>query len=802
MIQLACADYGEFLGRKLPVDLPTGIPHPPEMPSFLKDFQAHVVPWALRRGRAALFEDTGLGKSIQEIVWAHFASVRTGKPSLIFTPLAVAEQFVREGERFGFSVEHVRQQSDVWGFGVNVTNYERLHLFDASAFGAVAVDESSILANLDGKTRRLLNEFAAEIPFRLAASATPAPNDLVEIVNHAEFLGVMKEKEIKALFFTQDGNSSNKWRLKGHARRDFWRWVASWAVALRLPSDLGFSDEGYILPPLRLHEHVVRSRPAEGDLFVFEAQTLTERRDARRESIEERVALAVSLVEAEPDEAWLIWCDLNAESEALTAAIPGAVEVKGSDSEAHKEWALNAFATGEIKRLVTKPSIAGMGMNWQNSARAIFVGLSDSWRALYHGIRRQLRFGQTREVHAHLISSEAEGSVVANVRRKDKEHRHMMDQLVSAMAEFSAVGAPHRRETMEYRRDVQRGDGWDAYLGDSVEWLADREEFPDNGVGLWIFSPPFPGMYAYTNSPNDMGNVRDMGELVEHFRYLVPDLLRSTMPGRSCAIHLTQGVAFKGKDGYCGLHDFRGEVIRVMKEAGWIHYGEVVIDKNPQVKAVRTKDASLQFKSLANDSSRMRMALADYLIQFRKPGENPFPIRAGVSEKYGNPDGWITNEEWIRWARPVWYASDWMPEKSVVVVEHEDGTFSVEYANTAVLPGHDCGPHGHMPAHYAEGIRETDTLNVRQARETDDERHLAPLQLGVVERAVKLWTNPGEIVATPFGGIGTEGFVARNLGRRTKLVELKESYWLSLIQNVSRAGASSGNYSLLDPVDV
>lgn len=288
-------------------------------------------------------------------------------------------------------------------------------------------------------------------------------------------------------------------------------------------------------------------------------------------------------------------------------------------------------------------------------------------------------------------------------------------------------------------------DDYAIYHGDSVEVI---KGIPDNSVGLSVFSPPFPGMYTYSNSPRDIGNCANIEELIEHFSFLMPDLLRITKPGRSCAVHLTQQVAFKGADGFMGLRDFRGKVIEKMQQSGWIYYGEVLIDKNPQVKAIRTKDSGLQFKSLATDSARMHMALGDYILQFKKPGDNADPIRAGISEKYKNMGGWITAEEWIEWAAPVWY-----------------GEFR--------------GIKG--------GIRETDVLNVAQARETDDERHLCPLQLGVIERCVKLWSAPGETVFTPFLGIGSELYQSLLLNRKGIGIELKRSYFESAARNLKAA---------------
>jgi len=292
---------------------------------------------------------------------------------------------------------------------------------------------------------------------------------------------------------------------------------------------------------------------------------------------------------------------------------------------------------------------------------------------------------------------------------------------------------------------IREGDGWTMMLGDCVERIAEVET---ESVGLSVFSPPFPGMYVYSDSTRDMGNARSIEELIAHYRFLIPGLLRVTMPGRSCCVHLCQSIRVKYLDGYSGLKDFRGAVIAAMEEGGWVYYGEVAIDKDPQVKAIRTKDQGLLFKTLARDSSRMHMALADYLIQFRKPGENPEPIRAGVSERYGNPNGWITNEEWIEWAAPVWYRAT---------------------------------------EHYPGGIRETDVLNVAVAREQKDERHIAPLQLGVSERAARLWANPGDLVFSPFAGIGSEGVSAVRHGRRFIGIELKPSYFETACRNLDAA---------------
>ena len=438
-------DYGAFLAGKRERVEPVGFGVPDaRISSRLFDWQAKIVQWALRRGRAALFEDCGLGKTAQQIEWARHVSEHTGRPVLILAPLAVADQTVREGVKFGIRVTKCATGADVQE-GVNVTNYEKLAKFNTGTFAGIVLDESSILKAYDGKTRKAITDFAKDIPFRLCCTATPAPNDFVELCNHAEFLDVMSGKEILALFFRQDGNSTHAWRLKGHARRSFWMWMAEWSIAIRRPSDIGFSDDGYILPRLYMHEESVTNEIHEGFLFAMEAKTLQERRQSRRDTLETRVARAAELANKSSDQ-WLIWCDLNDESAALAKAIPDSVEVKGADSADFKEKALNDFATGNLRVLVSKPSIAGFGMNFQTCCHVVFVGLSDSYESFYQAIRRCWRFGQTRPVDCYVICSDSDGAVVENIKRKEQQSSAMFEEIVKAMRGLGDIGALKRNE--------------------------------------------------------------------------------------------------------------------------------------------------------------------------------------------------------------------------------------------------------------------------------------------------------------------------------------------------------------------
>jgi hypothetical protein len=445
--------YDDFIASKRREFGSYGIDNPEPVNPLLFDFQKDVTRWSLVKGRAACWLDTGLGKSWVALQWADQVTRHTGKPVLIMTPLAVSQQFVREGSKLGLDVTVCQSQDDVRP-GINVINYERLHLIDADAFGGVVLDESSILKSSDGKTRTKLIEMFARTPFRLACSATPAPNDHTEIGSHAEFLGVCSRTEMLSTFFVHDGGSTQDWRLKGHARDDFWRWVSSWAVNIRKPSDVGYSDDGYALPPLRMHDVIVQGdiemAQRSGFLFDYQAKTLIEQRAARKASIPERVTACAALVNGN-DSAWLIWCDLNDESRELAKAIPGAVEVTGSMTTDEKERRIMSFIDGGARVLVTKPSICGAGLNMQRCHKTAFVGLSHSWEAWYQAIRRVYRFGQVEPVDCYMITSSIEGAVVDSLRRKQADADAMNAGMVEHMREAMQRNLKATmRETIKY----------------------------------------------------------------------------------------------------------------------------------------------------------------------------------------------------------------------------------------------------------------------------------------------------------------------------------------------------------------
>jgi superfamily II DNA or RNA helicase len=724
-------EYAEFLDSKRIVTRPSGVAVPSGgIHPMLFPFQRDIVRWALRLGKACIFADCGLGKTLMQLEWAR----HIGGKSLILTPLAVAAQTAREAEKIGIKAQVCRSHHDMID-GINIANYERLHKFDPGEFKSIVLDESSILKSFDGKTRNQIIQSFGNTPYRLACTATPAPNDHMELGNHAEFLGVMSRTEMLSMFFVHDGGDTSKWRIKGHAEGKFWEWVASWACVLRRPSDLGYDDNGFILPELTIHETIVQSgKASEGMLFAMPAETLQERRGARRASMAARVEEAARIANG-TDRPVLLWCDLNDESAALTKAIPDATEIRGADSPEHKESAMAGFSDGNIRVLVTKPSIAGFGMNWQHCADMVFVGLSDSYEAFYQAVRRCWRFGQENPVNVHTIIGSQESNVLQNVKRKEADLEKMQEGMVEHTHKIieTHLKSTERAES-NYETRTETGDGWEMRLGDCVE---EMRTIPADSIHYSLFSPPFASLYTYSDSERDMGNCREHSEFYEHFKFLAGELYRATMPGRLLSFHCMNLPASKTRDGYIGIHDFRGEMIRIFLDAGWIYHSEVCIWKDPVTAMQRTKALGLLYKQIKKDSTMSRQGIADYLVTMRKRGENPERVTK-------TPDDFSCSL-WQRYASPVWM-----------------------------------------------DINPSRTLQKTSAREEKDERHICPLQLDVIDRAIQLWTNPGDLILSPFAGIGSEGHQALIHGRRFLGIELKESYFKQAVANLTAASSTQG----------
>ena len=730
------SDYLEFIAGK---DRSTIFNRIPEewMPDAAFDYQKTIIRWALRKGRACIFAGTGLGKTLMELAWAENVQRFSKWRVLVLAPLAVSDQIVAEGERFGVKVKKIRTESDIDGPGVYVTNYAKLHMVKGHEWCGIVLDESSIIKHHDGATKAELIEFADGIEYRLASTATPAPNDWMELASRAEFLGVCSRAEMLSTYFVHDGGETQKWRLKGHAVTPFWKWVCSWGALLQSPEDIGFDGSRHKLPELRQHLASITSNSLlPGELFVVEAATLQERLAAKRKTVDERVAETARVVASHPDEVWVVWCHLNSESDALAESIPGSVELRGDQDEATKERILREFAEGKIRVLIGKPSMCGFGLNWQHCSKMIFVGLNDSWEQIYQAIRRCWRFGQKRPVDVWFVAADIEGNVVANIERKDKQAKEMADRMIAETSVFVTDELKDGRNIqVEYKREVKTGQGWEMRLGDCVDETAGMA---DGSIDFSIYSPPFASLYTYSASPRDMGNTRSDEEFFEQYRFLVRNLYRVTKPGRLTAFHCMLLPSSKTHHGEIGLRDFRGELIRIHNEEGWIYHSEVCIWKDPVTAMQRTKAIGLLWKQLKKDSTISRQGIPDYLVVCRKPGVNTSPV-SHTPEEF--PVG-----EWQKIASPVWM-----------------------------------------------DINPSDTLQKTSAREEEDERHICPLQLEVIRRALRMWSNEGDTVLSPFGGIGSEGHVSLQMGRKFIGCELKESYWKQACANLAAARSNTAS---------
>lgn len=615
------------------------------------------------------------------------------------------------------------------------------------------VHNSSILKSYTGIFRNTIIESFKNTNYKLACTATPAPNDYMELGNHSEFLNVMSRQEMLSMFFVHDGGEVQKWRLKGHAEDDYWKWLCSWAVTLRKPADLGYDDKKFKLPKLNIHKKTTATSKQDGYLFPMAARTLQERVQARRETTEARVLKTAELIN-ESDESWLVWCNLNKESEQLKNKINDAVQISGSDSVEAKEKAMLDFVSGKIKKLITKPSIAGFGMNFQHCHNVAFVGLSDSYEQFYQAVRRCWRFGQKQEVNCHIITADIEGEVVKNIERKERDAQKMAKNMVKHMQVQNIENLHNtQHQEKEYKPDEKKSTHWEMHLGDCVQECA---KLKTNSIDYSVFSPPFASLYTYSDSDRDMGNCKNTNEFFEHFRYLVKDLFRVLRPGRVLSFHCMNLPTSKVRNGYIGLVDFRGQLIKLFQECGFIFVSEVCIWKNPVVAMQRTKSKGLLHKQVVKDSVDSRQGIPDYLVTMKKPGENENPVVGELDHFSGDMStfqstGRLSIDIWERYASPVWM-----------------------------------------------DINPSNTLQRISVREHKDERHIVPLQLEVIHRALQLWTNENDLVLSPFAGIGSEGYEAIKMNRRFIGIELKKSYYEQACKNLHEATIESKTNMLID----
>jgi hypothetical protein len=708
--------YQEFLESKQKTHVVSGFEiAESDLNKNLFTFQRFIVKRAIKHGKYAIFADCGLGKTLMQLEWANQVSKFTGKRVLILAPLVVVEQTKREAVKFGIDIDLI-----------DADNYEQLDNIDSSIYAGVVLDESSILKNFEGATKQLILDKFSSTPYKLACTATPSPNDPMELGNHSEFLDVMSRNQMLAMYFVHDGGETAKWRLKGHAVKSFYQFIGTWAIMLNKPQDIGFEMDGYALPKLNLiEEKIITPQRDNGQLFNDVAISATNFNQELRNTKNERLNKVVEIVNSKPNENFIIWVKQNEEGEMLRKLLPDSIEVKGSDSNEWKRDKLLGFANNEFKVLITKTKIASFGMNFQNCQNQIFASLDFSFEGLYQAIRRSYRFGQDKEVNIYLITTDTMTNVIQSINQKQKQFelmQHEMEEAVNVNLKGGNLTAG------EFDTESESNEYYSIKRGDSCQLI---KELESESIGLSVFSPPFAELYTYSSHVEDMGNSKDYNEFLTQFGFLIKELHRVMISGRNVCVHCMDLPIQKGKEGFIGLRDFSGMILRAFEEAGFIYASRVTIWKDPVVEMQRTKALGLLHKQVKKDSTMSRVGIPDYVMIFRKDGERTQPVT--------NTN--IPVDLWQKIASPVW--------------------MDIDYGNT--LQG------------------------FRNARDEKDEKHICPLQLDTIERLILLYSNKGDTVFTPFMGIGSEVYQAVKMERKGVGFELKESYFELAKKNISSA---------------
>lgn len=705
--------YEQFLESKVKAHTLSGFDiDESELNKSMFPFQKFICKRALKAGKYAVFADCGLGKTLIQLEWAHQVNKKTDKPVLILAPLAVSGQTINEGKKFHIDV----CRYDGSNSPIQISNYEQLENIDTTLFSGIVLDESSILKNFEGATKKLILDLFKMTPYKLACTATPSPNDPMELGNHSEFLDVMSRNEMLAMYFVHDGGETAKWRLKGHAIKLFYQFIGSWAIMLNNPADIGFPMAGFDLPKLNLIERqIVTPKRNNGALFNDVSISATNFNSELRQTKELRLDKVVQLVNTRPDENFIIWIKQNEEGETLKKLLPDAIEVKGSDTQEYKEKHLLGFAENKFRILISKSKIAQFGLNYQNCRNQIFASLDFSFESLYQSIRRSYRFGQKNEVNIYLVTTDTMLNVKQSIDTKQKQFKIMQDEMSKAVNE-NLKGT--QMVAGDYDIEAEENEFYKIKRGDCVQLI---QELDNESVGLSVFSPPFADLYTYSSHVEDMGNSKDYKEFLIQFGFLIKELHRVMISGRNVCVHCMDLPIQKGREGFIGLRDFSGMILRAFEDAGFIYASRVTIWKDPVVEMQRTKALGLLHKQIKKDSTMSRVGIPDYVLIFRKDGERTNPVK--------NTD--IPVDLWQKYASPVW--------------------MDIDYGDT--LQGY------------------------RNGRDENDEKHIAPLQLQTIERLIHLYSNKRDVVYTPFMGIGSEVWQAVKMGRFGIGNELKESYF-------------------------
>jgi len=638
------------------------------------------------------------------------------------------------------------------------TNYEQINNLDISTFSGIVLDESSIMKNEMGKYRNLITEIFSNTPYKLCCTATPSPNDPMELGTHAEFLDVMNYNEMLAMYFVHDGSDTAKWRLKGHAIEKFYEFVSTWSIMLNKPSDIGFKNKGFELPELILNDLIIETPVPEGLLFGGLAVNATDYNRSLRQTQDLRIKEIVKLIDNlfnKENPQVIIWCHQNNESDAIYRLLKDKCNcrnVKGSDSPESKESNLLGFAHNQFNILITKPRIAQFGLNYQNCHYQIFASVDFSFESTYQAIRRSWRFMQKDKVKVWLISTDRMINISKIQKDKHNQFKKMQTEMTKAVNKNLSGKLT---STVNSSEDIKTDNYW-LMKGDCVKRI---KEIKDNSIDMIIFSPPFADLYTYSNYIEDMGNVSDYQEFITHFKYLSVELKRVIQPGRIVAIHCMDLPTIKSKEGYIGIRRFSSIIGDIFEELDLFLHSEYTIWKDPLIAAVRTKTIGLAHRQVTKDMSMIRAGLPDKVLCFKTKEKNIKPIQLND----------------IRFTHYIpMHEYDTFPKSSKGFNE------SCGYDPESKYSRDEQYSH-HVWQRYASpiwmDIDQTKVLQYTPARDKGDEKHICPLQLQVIERLILLYSNEGETIFSPFGGIGSEGYQAIKMGRKSISIELKDSYF-------------------------
>lgn len=705
----------------------------------LYDFQKHCVKRAVKAGRFAIFGGTGVGKTAMQVVWADIIAKKTNKPVLILAPLAVSLQTIQEAKIFDVDI----RKFDNSDFPIQIANYEQIeNNIDCDKYIGVVLDESSILKNFTGAIKRLLIDRFLQTQYKLCCSATPSPNNLNEIGNQSEFLNILDAQDMRSKWFVRD-EGMNNYRLKGHAKKDFYGWIASWSIMFENPKDIGFEKDGVLfqLPNLNVIEQNISLSVKEnsGLLFNLGSVDATSYNAKLRESMPERLDKVIDICKNTKGQI-LIWVKQNIEGEYLLKNLPNEDirEVKGNDKIEDKEKNLLGFANNEYRILITKAKIAQFGMNFQNCHTQIFTTLDFSFESFYQQVRRSYRFGQKEDVNVYIITIDTMNNIKDIIHQKEKQFKEMQTEINSNVNNRS-YGLINEYEFKEHKTN----DIW-LMKGDSCVEI-DRIE--DESLDLIIYSPPFSSLFTYSNYIQDMGNNENHAEFFKQYGFLLEKMYSKLKNGRLMCVHTKDLGVYKNSSGYTGINDFTGDHCRSVLEKGFKLHSKITIWTDPVLEMQRTKTQRLLYKQVTSDSSKTGVGMAEYIYIFKKweGDEKDWNTITNLNKKN------FPLDVWQKWASPVWM-----------------------------------------------DIKRTDVLTAHEGTAMGDEKHICPLQLEVINRLVNLWSNKGETVFTPFLGIGSEAYMAVKNNRKAIGIELKDSYYETAIKNLNRLENKQKQTSIFD----